>query len=223
MNERTVIPIVKNPAALESDGVGCHAGADQMHAAARAAGKGGVLDQYANDYPKGPHDQPQSMCPAFGSLRVGLRVHRVADVLEQLAGDQRLAVEGHIAHAAARAVEVAGEGQAVHAAGAAAQDGGGAAHAQAHAQRTEGRAHALRLVVRAGIRALRVVGRVLRQHLALAGLRGGLQHLVLAGVAAQSVHGHGCAGLGGGCSGLDRDGAGHGGDLGDGRFRRRRR
>jgi hypothetical protein len=29
----------------------------------------------------GPHDQPQSMCPAFGSLRVGLRMKRVATVL----------------------------------------------------------------------------------------------------------------------------------------------
>ena len=30
---------------------------------------------------KGPHDKPQSMCPAFGSLRVGLRMKRVATVL----------------------------------------------------------------------------------------------------------------------------------------------
>lgn len=30
---------------------------------------------------KGPHDQPQSMCPAFGSLRVGLRMRRTATVL----------------------------------------------------------------------------------------------------------------------------------------------
>jgi 3,8-divinyl chlorophyllide a/chlorophyllide a reductase subunit Y len=29
----------------------------------------------------GPHDQPQSMCPAFGSLRVGLRMRRVATIL----------------------------------------------------------------------------------------------------------------------------------------------
>ena len=28
-----------------------------------------------------PHDQPQSMCPAFGSLRVGLRMRRTASVL----------------------------------------------------------------------------------------------------------------------------------------------
>lgn len=29
----------------------------------------------------GPHDQPQTMCPAFGSLRVGLRMRRTASVL----------------------------------------------------------------------------------------------------------------------------------------------
>ena len=81
MDQRTVIPIVKNPAALESDGVGCHAGKEQLEAAARAAGKAGVLDRYAADYPKGPHDQPQSMCPAFGSLRVGLRMRRTATIL----------------------------------------------------------------------------------------------------------------------------------------------
>ena len=60
---------------------GCHAGADEMLRAAKAAGKSEILDQYAKDYPKGPHDQPQSMCPAFGSLRVGLRMRRVATVL----------------------------------------------------------------------------------------------------------------------------------------------
>ena len=63
------------------DGMACHAGSDQMEAAARAAGKSDVLDQYARDYPQGPHDKPQSMCPAFGSLRVGLRMRRVATVL----------------------------------------------------------------------------------------------------------------------------------------------
>ncbi len=78
---RPVIPIVANPAALQGDGVGCHSGADQMREAARAAGKSDTLDQYAQDYPKGPHDQPQSMCPAFGSLRVGLRMKRTATVL----------------------------------------------------------------------------------------------------------------------------------------------
>ncbi len=60
---------------------GCTAGASTMEAAARAAGASDLLDRYAADYPKGPHDQPQSMCPAFGSLRVGLRMKRVATVL----------------------------------------------------------------------------------------------------------------------------------------------
>jgi len=60
---------------------GCHAGRDTLDAAARAAGKSELLDRYARDYPLGPHDQPQSMCPAFGSLRVGLRMRRTATVL----------------------------------------------------------------------------------------------------------------------------------------------
>ena len=55
--------------------------ADTLAEAARAAGKSAVLDALARDYPKGPHDQPQSMCPAFGSLRVGLRMRRVATIL----------------------------------------------------------------------------------------------------------------------------------------------
>ena len=62
-------------------GAGCHGGAATLTTAARAAGKSEVLDRYAKDYPKGPHDQPQSMCPAFGSLRVGLRMRRTATVL----------------------------------------------------------------------------------------------------------------------------------------------
>ena len=40
-----------------------------------------TLARYAKDYPAGPHDQPQSMCPAFGALRVGLRMRRTASVL----------------------------------------------------------------------------------------------------------------------------------------------
>jgi chlorophyllide a reductase subunit Y len=59
---------------------GCHA-KDEMAEAARKAGASEVLDRYAADYPQGPHDKPQSMCPAFGSLRVGLRMKRVATVL----------------------------------------------------------------------------------------------------------------------------------------------
>jgi 3,8-divinyl chlorophyllide a/chlorophyllide a reductase subunit Y len=60
---------------------GCHSDAEKMAAAARASGNAEMLDQYAADYPQGPHDKPQSMCPAFGSLRVGLRMRRVATVL----------------------------------------------------------------------------------------------------------------------------------------------
>jgi len=63
------------------DGMGCHAGAAEMEAAARMAGQSEILDRYAADYPQGPHDKPQSMCPAFGSLRVGLRMRRTATVL----------------------------------------------------------------------------------------------------------------------------------------------
>ncbi len=66
-------------AALEP--VGCHAGAEKMRAEAEASGAAALLARYAEDYPAGPHDQPQSMCPAFGSLRVGLRMKRTATVL----------------------------------------------------------------------------------------------------------------------------------------------
>ncbi len=59
---------------------GCSS-ADTLREAAAQAGKAELLDRYAADYPKGPHDQPQSMCPAFGSLRVGLRMRRTATVL----------------------------------------------------------------------------------------------------------------------------------------------
>lgn len=75
------LPVIEAPAQASTDGLGCHAGADQLHAAAAIAGKSEILAQYAADYPKGPHDQPQSMCPAFGSLRVGLRMRRTATVL----------------------------------------------------------------------------------------------------------------------------------------------
>ena len=52
-----------------------------LREAAQSAGKSELLTRYAQDYPQGPHDQPQSMCPAFGSLRVGLRMRRTATVL----------------------------------------------------------------------------------------------------------------------------------------------
>ena len=81
-------------------------------------------------------------------LGVGELEHRLADILEQLAGDQGFRIERHIAHRAARAVEVGRKGQAVHAAGRARQHRRGPPHAQPHPQRAESRAHALRLVVR---------------------------------------------------------------------------
>jgi len=83
MNDLTRPPGIppESAAPAGGDGLGCHAGRDQLERAARAAGKSEALDAYARDYPKGPHDQPQSMCPAFGSLRVGLRMRRTATVL----------------------------------------------------------------------------------------------------------------------------------------------
>ncbi len=60
---------------------GCHGGRERLLEAARAAGKTDAMERLAADYPRGPHDQPQSMCPAFGSLRVGLRMRRVATIL----------------------------------------------------------------------------------------------------------------------------------------------
>jgi 3,8-divinyl chlorophyllide a/chlorophyllide a reductase subunit Y len=70
-----------NIAAAQQDGLGCHAGKNELRKAAAAVGKSETLARYAADYPAGPHDQPQSMCPAFGSLRVGLRMRRTATVL----------------------------------------------------------------------------------------------------------------------------------------------
>ncbi len=59
----------------------CHSDKATVREAAKAAGAGDTLERYARDYPLGPHDQPQSMCPAFGALRVGLRMRRTASVL----------------------------------------------------------------------------------------------------------------------------------------------
>jgi hypothetical protein len=49
-------------------GSGCHGGRETMREAALAARKSETLERLQKDYPQGPHDQPQSMCPAFGSL-----------------------------------------------------------------------------------------------------------------------------------------------------------
>ena len=62
------------------DGLGCHSGSE-MEKAAKLSDNNEILKQFEKDYPKGPHDKPQSMCPAFGSLRVGLRMRRVATLL----------------------------------------------------------------------------------------------------------------------------------------------
>ena len=82
--EVTYDPVSREAAAAErpssSDAGGCHA-TGEMRRAAEAAGKSETLKRYAEDYPTGPHDQPQSMCPAFGSLRVGLRMRRTATIL----------------------------------------------------------------------------------------------------------------------------------------------
>ncbi len=51
---------------------GCRIGAPDGAAVSGAA---------RSDAKPGPHDQPQSMCPAFGALRVGLRMWRTASVL----------------------------------------------------------------------------------------------------------------------------------------------
>ncbi len=74
-------PIETREAPPGVDGIGCHAGKSVMREAAKAAGMSETLEALARDYPAGPHDQPQSMCPAFGSLRIGLRMRRTAMVL----------------------------------------------------------------------------------------------------------------------------------------------
>ena len=63
------------------NGAGCHGGSERLRAAAEAGESGKVLEELVKDYPLGPHDKPQGMCPAFGSLRVGLRMRRTATIL----------------------------------------------------------------------------------------------------------------------------------------------
>ena len=63
--------------------------------------------------------------------RIGEFEDRLANVLEQLSGDQGLGVERHVADTATRAVEVRCKRQTVHTARGAGQDGGRASHAQA--------------------------------------------------------------------------------------------
>jgi 3,8-divinyl chlorophyllide a/chlorophyllide a reductase subunit Y len=82
LNADAAPSMVKASAApTTGDGVGCHGGKETMREAAAAAGMSETMARYKADYPAGPHDQPQSMCPAFGSLRVGLRMRRTATIL----------------------------------------------------------------------------------------------------------------------------------------------
>ena len=75
---RTTAPARRTRQPASQTDAGCHGGQETMRDAAKAAGMTETLARYAKDYPVGPHDQPQSMCPAFGSLRVGLRMRRTA-------------------------------------------------------------------------------------------------------------------------------------------------
>ena len=116
---------------------------------------------------------------------IGEFVHRIADVLEQLAGDERFGIKRYVADAAARAVEVAGERQAVNAAGGAREHGRGAPHPKADAERPEGGAHRLRLIVRA----LGVIGGIAREDLGLARQTRGRVHRVRGRVTAAALDG----------------------------------
>lgn len=61
----------------ESLGLGQKADLGREHASVADRGSAPVPKGCAS----GAHDQPQSMCPAFGALRVGLRMRRTASVL----------------------------------------------------------------------------------------------------------------------------------------------
>jgi len=78
-----VIPIASEPRPGESlrPGVQHLAHLSNSGHTGGSAQASAALEQFAQDYPRGPHDQPQSMCPAFGSLRVGLRMRRTATIL----------------------------------------------------------------------------------------------------------------------------------------------
>ena len=121
--------------------------------------------------------------------RLGQRIHGVADVFVELATDQRLGVERHVADRPTRAVEMRRERQPIDAAGGPAQDRRDPAHPQPHPQRPERRAHRLRLVVRP----LRIVRREPVEDRAFAGRPGGRQHglatcVATTGAGRQGVH-----------------------------------
>ena len=56
MTASEVIIAADTDATAQADG--CHAGEGVMRDAAQKAGKTAQLEQYDQDYPKGPHDQP---------------------------------------------------------------------------------------------------------------------------------------------------------------------
>mgnify|MGYP001250535677 FL=1 len=69
------------PKSSELELSGCHSKLNKEKSIKSMNGNNKLLDKFKKDYPLGPHDKPQSMCPAFGSLRVGLRMRRVATIL----------------------------------------------------------------------------------------------------------------------------------------------
>ena len=69
------------PPQVAAPGAVCHSAGERSRAEAADGADPDLMARLEADYPKGPHDKPQSMCPAFGSLRVGLRMRRVATVL----------------------------------------------------------------------------------------------------------------------------------------------
>ncbi len=78
--ETAAAPAMEGPADDTQHALGCHA-SDELASATAQGANADVLEEFAQLYPKGPHDKPQSMCPAFGSLRVGLRMRRTATLL----------------------------------------------------------------------------------------------------------------------------------------------
>jgi chlorophyllide a reductase subunit Y len=101
------LPDEVDPRVLEG---GCSSG-DELAKAKRKPASPSSWSATPQDYPKGPHDQPQSMCPAFGSLRVGLRMRRTATVLSglgllRLRPDLHLALLRCAAHRRLRAVQL---------------------------------------------------------------------------------------------------------------------
>ena len=79
-DEVNVNPECQHHDGPESTSAGLCGSSSLKGSAERGANKE-LIQNMRKDYPLGPHDKPQSMCPAFGSLRVGLRMKRVATVL----------------------------------------------------------------------------------------------------------------------------------------------